>query len=152
MTITHKDALEAKEAMADKTIPQDTLLPLLDAPLDELATYLAGDSWEARKNYLASMMRDSIMNLVKQLEVFKKHGTSESECRYILDGCLVGLHVKLGSFWTLGVRRKYRRIGTRRPSMCCLRRLSIATHWQSLCRAARLALPRKTSYSSRETA
>ncbi len=31
----------AGNALADKTIPQDTLLPLLDAPLDELATYLA---------------------------------------------------------------------------------------------------------------
>ncbi len=45
-----------KEAMADKTIPQDTFLPLLDAPLDDLATYLAGDSWEARKRYLNNMM------------------------------------------------------------------------------------------------
>ncbi len=58
-------------ALADKTIPQDTLLPLLDAPLDELATYLADRSWEARKDYLNNMMGDSIMSLVKQLDIFK---------------------------------------------------------------------------------
>ena len=86
----------AKEAMADKIVPQDTLLPLLDAPLDDLATYLAPDSWEARKRYLNNMMGDSITNLMKQLEVFEKNGQSESECRYVLDGCLVGLHVKIG--------------------------------------------------------
>ncbi len=45
-----------KEAMADKKIPQDTLLPLLDAPLDDLARYLAGDTWEARKDYLNNRM------------------------------------------------------------------------------------------------
>ncbi len=33
-------ALAAKEAMMGKPIPQETLLPLLDAPLDDLATYL----------------------------------------------------------------------------------------------------------------
>ena len=90
------DAKAAKEAMADKTIPQDTLLPLLDAPLDELATYLRPDSWEARKDYLAGMMRDSIENLMMQLEMFKKRGQPESECRYVMDGCMVGLHVKIG--------------------------------------------------------
>ena len=85
-----------KEAMADKTIPQDTFLPLLDAPLDDLATYLAGDSWEARKRYLNNMMGDSLANLMKQIEIFKKNGASESDNRYVLDGCLVGLHVKIG--------------------------------------------------------
>ncbi|MCH8113809.1 MAG: hypothetical protein IH905_17960, partial [Proteobacteria bacterium] len=64
----------AKEALADKTIPQETFLPLLDAPLDELATYLADHSWEARKDYLNNMMGDSIMNLVKQIEFFEKKG------------------------------------------------------------------------------
>ena len=58
--------------MANKVIPQHTLLPLLDAALDDLATYLAGDSWEARKNYLSNMMRDSIANLVKQREIFEQ--------------------------------------------------------------------------------
>ncbi len=60
--------------MANKVIPQDTLLPLLDAPLDDLATYLAGDSWEARKNHLSNMMSDSITNLVKQMEIFEQKG------------------------------------------------------------------------------
>ena len=90
------DAKATKEAMADKTIPQDTLLPLLDAPLDELATYLRPDSWEARKHYLGSMMRDSLETLMKQLEFFAEHGQSELKCRYVMDGCMVGLHVKVG--------------------------------------------------------
>ena len=90
------DALATKEAMADKAVPQDTLLPLLDAPLEDLATYLRPDSWEDRKHYLSSMMQDSIMNLMKQLEIFDKHGSSESDCRYVMDGCMVGLHVKIG--------------------------------------------------------
>ncbi len=89
-------AMATKRAMADKTIPQDTLLPLLDAPLDDLATYLAPDSWEARKSYLANMMHDSIQNLMKQLEVFEEHGTSKAACRYVMDGCMVGLHIKIG--------------------------------------------------------
>lgn len=89
-------AMAAKRAMADQTVPQDTLLPLLDAPVDDLATYLRPDSWEARKDYLSAMMRDSIMNLMKQLEIFDKHGTSELKCRYVMDGCMVGLHVKIG--------------------------------------------------------
>lgn len=74
-TVIPINALAIKKAMADKTIPQDTLLPLLDAPLDELATYLRPDSWEARKDYLASMMRDSLENLMKQLEMFKEGGS-----------------------------------------------------------------------------
>ena len=89
-------AMATKRAMADKTIPQDTYLPLLDAPLDELATYLRPDSWKARKDYLGAMMQDSIMNLMKQIEVFAEHGQSESARRYVTDGCLVGLHVKIG--------------------------------------------------------
>ena len=90
------DAKATKEAMADKIIPQDTLLPLLDAPLDELATYLRPDSWEARKDYLSAMMRDSLENLMKQIAFFEEHGQSESARRYVTDGCLVGLHVKIG--------------------------------------------------------
>ena len=89
-------AMATKRAMADKPVPQDTFLPLLDAPLDDLATYLTPDSWEARKNYIASMMVDSITNLMKQLEIFTEHGQSEPACRYVLDGCMVGLHVKIG--------------------------------------------------------
>ena len=42
------------------------------------------------------MMADSITNLMKQLEIFDKHGSSESACRYVMDGCMVGLHVKIG--------------------------------------------------------
>ena len=53
-------AQATKEAMADQTFPRETLLPLLDAPLDGLATYLAPDTWEDRNNYLAGMMRDSM--------------------------------------------------------------------------------------------
>lgn len=90
------DAKATKEAMADKIVPQDTLLPLLDAPLDELATYLRPDSWEARKNYLNNMMFDSFENLMKQIEVFAEHGQSASARRYVIDGCIVGLHVKIG--------------------------------------------------------
>ncbi len=89
-------AMAAKRAMADQTFPQDTLLPLLDAPLDELATYLRPDSWEARKNYLANMIGDSVRNLMKQIEIFHKHDTSDAQCRYVIDGCMVGLHVKIG--------------------------------------------------------
>ena len=89
-------AMATKRAMADKPVPQDTFLPLLDAPLDDLATYLTPDTWEARKNYIASMMVDSITNLMKQLEIFTEHGQSEPSCRYVLDGCMVGLHVKIG--------------------------------------------------------
>ncbi len=85
-----------KEAMADEKIPQDTLLPLLDAPLDKLATYLAGDTWEARKDYLNNMMGDSLENLFKQVEVFQEKGISESEYTAIVEDCLVGLHVKIG--------------------------------------------------------
>ncbi len=89
-------AMEAKRAMEGKTIPQDTLLPLLDAPLDELATYLRPDSWEARKDYLSSMMRDSIENLMKQMVFFKEHGQSQSACDYVMDNYLVGLHIRIG--------------------------------------------------------
>ena len=90
------DAKATKRAMADKTIPQDTYLPLLDAPLDELATYLRPDSWEARKDYLSSMMRESLENLMKQIAFFEEHGQSESARRYVTDGCMVGLHIKIG--------------------------------------------------------
>ena len=86
----------AGNALADKTIPQETFLPLLDAPLDELATYLADHSWEARKNYLNNMMGDSIMNLVKQIEFFEKKGRPSSEWCAVTECCLVGLHVKIG--------------------------------------------------------
>ena len=87
----------AKEAMADKIVPfGDTLLPLLDAPLDDLATFLRPDSWEARGRYLGNMVHDSIMSLFKQLEMFEKDGLSKSKCLYVSDGCLVGLHVKIG--------------------------------------------------------
>ena len=89
-------ATAAKKAMANQTVPQDTFLPLLDAPLDDLATYLTPDSWEARKDYLANMMRDSIENPMKQLQFFKEGGQSESACRYVMDGCMVGLHIKIG--------------------------------------------------------
>ncbi len=85
-----------KEAMADLTIPQDTLLPLLDAPLDELARYLAGDTWEARKVYLNNMMGDSLNNLFKQIEVFEGKGIPNSELTAISEECLVELHVKIG--------------------------------------------------------
>lgn len=86
----------AKNALADKPIPQDTLLPLLDAPLDELAAYLAGHTWEARKNYLNNMMGDSLDNLFKQVEFFQEKGISTSEYTAITDCCLIGLHVKIG--------------------------------------------------------
>ncbi len=86
----------AKNALADKPIPQDTLLPLLDAPLDELAAYLAGRTWEARKNYLSNMMGDSITNLVKQMEIFEKGGIPKSETMAMAEECMVGLHVKIG--------------------------------------------------------
>ncbi len=89
-------AKAAKAAMANETVPQDTLLPLLDAPLDDLATYLTPDTWEARKDYLANMMKDSIENLMTQLRIFTEGGQSESACRYVMDGCMVGLHVKIG--------------------------------------------------------
>ena len=86
----------AKEALAKKTIPQDTLLPLLDAPLDELAAYLADHSWEARKDYLNNMMGDSLENLFKQVEFFEKKGLPRSEWCAVTECCLVGLHVKIG--------------------------------------------------------
>ncbi len=85
-----------KEAMADKKIPQDTLLPLLDAPLDDLATYLAGDTWEARKDYLNNMMGDSLNNLFKQTEFFEKGGISNSDIVAMTDEILIALHVKIG--------------------------------------------------------
>ncbi len=53
-------------------------------------------TWEARKDYLTNMMRDSIENLMKQLQFFTEGGQSESACRYVMDGCMVGLHVKIG--------------------------------------------------------
>ncbi len=86
----------AKNALVDKTIPQDTLLPLLDAPLDELAAYLAGRTWEARKDYLNNMMSDSLDNLLKQTEIFEQGGVPHLECMAITECCLVGLHVKIG--------------------------------------------------------
>ena len=86
----------AKEALAKKTIPQDTLLPLLDAPLDELAAYLANHSWEARKDYLSNMMGDSITNLVKQIAFFEQKGIPKTETMAMFDDCMVGLHVKIG--------------------------------------------------------
>ena len=85
-----------KAAMADELIPQDTLLPLLDAPLDELAAYLAGHTWEARKDYLNNMMHDSLDSLFKQTEVFETKGLPKSELMAISEECLVGLHVKIG--------------------------------------------------------
>ena len=88
--------MATKRAMADKPVPQDTLLPLLDAPLDDLATYLAGDTWEARKDYLNNMMGDSLNNLFKQTEIFEQKGLPRSQWGAIIDGCLVGLHVKIG--------------------------------------------------------
>ncbi len=90
------DAKATKEAMADKTIPQETFLPLLDAPVDELATYLRTDSWEARKDYLGNMMGDSLDNLLKQIVFFKEKGLPKSEWMAVTDCCLVGLHVKIG--------------------------------------------------------
>ncbi len=86
----------AKKALAKKTIPQDTLLPLLDAPLDELAAYLAGHTWEARKDYLNNMMGDSIGSLMEQMLFFEQRGISEAENRAIGESCMVGLHVKIG--------------------------------------------------------
>ncbi len=86
----------AKNALVDKPIPQDTFLPLLDAPLDELAAYLAGHTWEARKDYLNNMMRDSLDSLFKQTEVFETKGLPKSELMAISEECLVGLHVKIG--------------------------------------------------------
>ncbi len=85
-----------KEAMADKKIPQDTLLPLLDAPLDDLARYLAGDTWEARKDYLNNMMGDSLDSLFKQTEIFQKGRISNSELVALTDEILIALHVKIG--------------------------------------------------------
>ena len=86
----------AKEAMADKIVPQDTLLPLLDAPLDDLATFLRPDSWEARKDYLNNMMGDSLNNLFKQAAFFQEKGLSKPEYTAIVEDCLIGLHVKIG--------------------------------------------------------
>ena len=86
----------AKEAMADEKIPQDTFLPLLDAPLDELATYLRPDTWEARKNYLNNMMGDSLNSLFKQTEFFEKGGIANSELVAMTDEILINLHVKIG--------------------------------------------------------
>ena len=86
----------AKAAMADETIPQDTLLPLLDAPLDDLARYLAGDTWKARKDYLNNMMSGSLDSLFKQTEIFEKNGLPQSELMALTEECLVGLHVKIG--------------------------------------------------------
>jgi len=85
-----------KEAMADEKIPQDTFLPLLDAPLDKLATYLRPDTWEARKNYLNNMMGDSLNSLFKQSEFFEKGGISNSELVALTDEILIALHVKIG--------------------------------------------------------
>ena len=85
-----------KGAIADKTIPQDTLLPLLDAPLDDLATYLARDSWEDRKNYLDRMMGASVTSLLAQTVFFKDKGLPKSEWFGITEMCLVALHVKIG--------------------------------------------------------
>ena len=89
-------ALAAKEAMVGKTIPQETLLPLLDAPLDDLATYLAPDSWEKRKDYLAAMMCESLENMTKLIDLFKEEGQSESEYQSIMGSYLVGFHIKIG--------------------------------------------------------
>ncbi len=86
----------AKKALAKKTIPQDTLLPLLDAPLDELAAYLAGHTWEARKDYLNNMMGDSLNNLFKQVEFFERGGISNSDIVAMTDEILIALHVKIG--------------------------------------------------------
>ena len=86
----------AGNALADKTIPQETFLPLLDAPLDELATYLADRSWEARKNYLNNMMGDSITNLVKQIGFFEEKEIPKSEKMVMAEACLVALHIKIG--------------------------------------------------------
>ena len=85
-----------KAAMADEKIPQDTFLPLLDAPLDDLAKYLAGDTWEARKDYLNNMMGDSLNALFKQFEFFQKRGISNSELVAVNDEILINLHVKIG--------------------------------------------------------
>ncbi len=86
-----------KEAMAHKTVPQgDTLLPLLDAPLDDLAAYLAPDSWEDRKNYLNNMLCDSLTNLGKQIDFFKEKGVPKSEYIACAECCLLGLHIKIG--------------------------------------------------------
>lgn len=94
------EAAAAKAAMADKPVPQDTLIPLLDAPVDDLATYLAGDSWEARKRYLNNMMGGSIDSLTAYVDVFQQEGkTSEpAETGYIefAELCVLGLHVKIG--------------------------------------------------------
>ena len=86
----------AKKDLAEKTIPQDTLLPLLDAPLDELAAYLAGHTWEARKDYLNNMMGDSITSLMKQTEFFDQKGVTHAENWAFGECCMVGLHVKIG--------------------------------------------------------
>ena len=86
----------AEKTLADRTIPQDTLLPLLDAPLDELAAYLAGHAWEARKNYLNNMMGDSLENLMKQVGFFEQKGIPRREWQAVTECCLVGLHVKIG--------------------------------------------------------
>ena len=86
----------AKKALTGKAIPQETLLPLLDAPLDELAAYLAGHTWEARKDYLNNMMGDSITNLMKQMAFFEQKGVAEAENRALGECCMVGLHVKIG--------------------------------------------------------
>ncbi len=85
-----------KAAMADEKIPQDTFLPLLDAPLDDLAKYLTGDTWEARKDYLNNMMADSLDNLFKQTEFFETKGLPKSELMAVSEECLVALHVKIG--------------------------------------------------------
>ncbi len=89
-------ALAAKEAMMGKSFPQETLLPLLDAPLDDLVTYLAPDSWEVRKKFLAGMMCGSIKGIVKLLEHFEKEGQSESETQAIMGSYMVGMHIKIG--------------------------------------------------------
>ncbi len=86
----------ARKAFTHKPIPQDTLLPLLDAPLDELAAYLAGHTWETRKDYLNNMMGDSLDSLFKQTEVFETKGLPKSELMAISEECLVELHVKIG--------------------------------------------------------
>ncbi len=85
-----------KEAMADLTIPQDTLLPLLDAPLDDLARYLAGDTWEARKDYLNNMMGDSLNSLFEQIELFDREGLPKPEITAVTEDCMVALHIKIG--------------------------------------------------------
>ena len=89
-------AMAAKRGLEDQPVPQDTFLPLLDAPLDDLATYLRPDTWEARKHYLSNMMMDSITNLTKQTEIFDKGGITGPELRWVTSGLLVALHVKIG--------------------------------------------------------